>query len=180
MKKKVRKLLTIGIVALLMLSCIGTTAFAKTRKVKPDTRSYTSNAKKVEKKAKKVKKGTQTIIMPKSGRAYLKFVARKTGDYVFDVSEVKKRENRAVAKGTLSFVKTQKESYRYLRYVSAGTYGGRNVSLNFGSQEMKLGYSKTAWFLPHRTGTMHLKNGEVVYLYADTSAKSFKLKIKEK
>ena len=180
MKVKFKRLLTVGLAVMLIFGCMSVPVFAKTRKIKPDSRSYSSSVKKVEKRAARIKKGAQRIVVPSSGRAYLKFVAPKNGDYIFEVSDVKKKKGSNSARGMLSFMKTQKDNYKYLRYITVGAYGGKNVSLNFGTPEQKYGVSKSAWYLEHRSGRTHLVNGEVVYLYIETNARSFNLKIKSK
>ena len=156
------------------------TTCAKVKKVKKS--GFTTSTPAINKKATKVKRGTNKLLV-KGSTGYVKLVAPKTKTYSFTFSGVKGTDGRGSS--AYATAMTPDSYYPHLSFstnTKMKTYGGKTNTLWLAYQGRTFNYysSKVSQPIAKRTGKIKLTKGQVFYFYfSGTAANTYTtLKIK--
>ena len=162
-KKIIAIVLAVAICVVTIFSGVNTiNARAATRKV---TTSGKLKSAAVPKKAPVVKKGTSVITMKKAS-GFVKFKAPSTKTYKFTVSKLSNK-SKTFTSALVSLLKIGDDGR--LDIATIKTYGGKNDTMFIASNKVPEQLDKAKkkdYFLVKRTGSVKLKKGDTIYLYA--------------
>lgn len=168
MKKALKRSLVITLVAVLLIGTFAVTADAAMKRT-VKLKTFTTTSRVVNKAASKVKKGTTTLVFPKS-EGFLKFVAPATKTYSFTFSNLKDKKDTY---GFVKFLKKKKhipgqsDDFNDLKILDIATKGGKDECLYIASTGLPEDNTGPviSRYLHKRTGKIKLRKGEVLYIF---------------
>lgn len=182
MKRIMKKLMVLGMAAMLTAAAGASYASAKTVTVK--SYDFTTKLSSAKKMAKKVTKGTTTLVLTAKSKNYassgfVKFTAPKTKTYKFTFSSAKGiGEGKGDTFTGFNYIMTS-TPYGSIGQTMVTTQGGKATALWTGSTNRKV-YTDEKLVdrnLHSRYGKIRLKKGQTVFLYMYHSCKKVSLKL---